>query len=346
MGNKPNISIRTIADLKRGGLLIGLRKGINELRCKREKRRKGGKVFGSDEVSLITVIICTMKDSPSLKRAVASILKQKISKYKMEIIVVINDSLEKVQLPDGIKVFREEKRGISYSRNAGAKNAEGDILIYIDDDAVADENMVENIADAFKKDKRVAIVGGQIFLETPTPKPEIILEGKEGLWSQYVVPFKKYRRIKEQYEFPYGACFGIRRESLFELGGFPENYGRVGEDFQGGEETAICFLAQKKGWEIGVQPKAYVKHCVNPERFNKVHIKKTIMAGIETSYRLSKEGYSAWKWDERYIEERCRIAKKEKEKLKAKGSTVEIYYKECEEESFKAVLTKIRNDKN
>lgn len=331
---KANITLTSVAELGRGNFLPALRKGLCELQRPGGKRVKPALIPQGVWKKKISVILCTKGTCPVLPKAVASVLCQQTE--DCEILVVWNRETppDIEQFPPKVRVVWEKTPGISYARNCGAAAAQGEILLYIDDDAIADKNLVAEMINAFQNHPDTAVVGGQISLKLPKPRPEVVLPGKEGLWSAYRVAYSRFRKVREQYAFPYGACFGVRHDALKELGGFPTDYGRVGEDFGGGEETALCFMVQKRGWKIGIQPKAWVEHQVEPRRFTKDHVQKTIRAGILTTYRLSRDGYAPGGWNLAYAKERLRIAELEWRNLQKSGNQWEIYYKQCERDAF------------
>ena len=386
MKQKPNITLKNLADTKNIGLFLSLKKGINELLNKKSNKNLSAKKLSPclEYADMLSVIICTTGNTSIVKNAVKSLIADTLTKDKYEIIVVNNSNtplgymenisyipqsatltapfrqgdhihkpqsslpeVEKVGFGDldgphfhitkskNIKIINESTLGLSKARNTGAKEAKGEYLLYIDDDTVANPNLLFNIYSSFKEHKDFAIIGGQIFLKVPEPKPEIFLENKESIWSGYTVPYSHFKRIREHYEFPYGACFAIRHSALDILGGFPENFGRCGNNFAGGEETAVCFKALKYGFKIGIEPKASVVHCVDERRFTEEHVKKTIRAGILTTHRLCTEGYSSYKWTDAYIKERIKILNSEIKRLE--NNPLAAFYKECELSAFKEI---------
>lgn len=268
--------------------------------------------------------------------AVKSIISQDFPKNMMEVILVNNSGKDfpRHLLPSSVKIVDEEILGLSRARNRGAETAAGEYLLFIDDDSRACAGLLAEIYSAFESHPRTAIVGGQIYLKLPTPLPEVFLEGKEALWSGYTVSYNKFREAREQYEFPYGACFAIRHSVLDSAGGFSLEYGRVGNDFAGGEETALCFAVRKLGFKIGIEPRAKVEHLVAEDRFTEEHIKKTIRAGILTTHRLYLDGYAPSGWTHNYVTERIRIIQKELERLHRAGDKRAELYKKSELDAF------------
>ena len=218
-------------------------------------------------------------------------------------------------------------------------------MTYIDDDAIAAPNLLENVRAAFSAHKDAAIIGGRVLLRRPLP--DIVLSGHEALWSEFDIPGGKYREARFQYEFPFGANFSVRRDFLKRAGGFDERYGRVGNDYAGGEETALCFKAQNMGYRIGLEPRCSVIHDVDGSRFTREHIRRTTEAGIMTTARLYQDGLSRSAWDLPYARERIKIAEKELARLDRKGADeLEIFYKECERDGFVKLAQCLEKQKN
>ncbi len=73
-----------------------------------------------------------------------------------ETIVVDNESTDKTrQIAEsfGAKVFTETEHNIAKVTNTGAKNAKGDILVFIDADTLVPETLFQKIADAMRDEK-------------------------------------------------------------------------------------------------------------------------------------------------------------------------------------------------
>lgn len=336
---EPNITLKNLSEIKISGLILSLKKLKNELfnRKKMRNRLKTVNVCKTSKYSpMVSVIICTADREELAFNAVKSVLSQRFEEEKYEVILVNNSKnpIREEFKNMGIKIVDEPVKGISQARNSGANTAKGEYLLYIDDDAEAYDGLILNIFNAFESHKDCAIIGGQIFLEIPTPCPKVFLKGNEALWSGYTVSYKNFKEINEQYEFPYGACFGMRHSILDAFGGFPTDYGRCGNDYAGGEETALCFMAKNSRLKIGIEPKAAVKHKVSVDRFTKEHIKETIRAGILTTVRLGEDGYCRNAWTVEYVDERIKIIKKELERLKNGSDNLRYFYKECELYAF------------
>ncbi len=300
----------------------------------------------------ISIIICTYMRGEKLIDAIWSVIRQSMSKKEYEIIIVdnapftsgIREAVEEFILKYGeykgfIRYMSVPQKGLSYARNGGMWNAKGEYLLFLDDDALADYYLLEEIYSGFKYHPNVGIVGGQVILERPFPTPDVLRKGWENIWSQFKISGNNFRETTQQFEFPYGANYSVRRKAIWRVGGFRMCYGRVGNDFAGGEETALAFKMLQIGYGIGLQPHAKVLHRVDHSRFNREHVKKTIRAGILTSHRFFCDLHTNIGWTKRYVRSQIKIVEKEIKILTKKNAhPLDIYYKECYLEAWNALL--------
>ncbi|PSN15523.1 glycosyltransferase, partial [filamentous cyanobacterium CCP5] len=123
---------------------------------------------------LISVIICTHNRDSYLGLAIASALGQDFGGF--EVIVVDNASTDSTRtvvesFDDSRLIYLYEPvLGLSVARNRGATEAQGEILLYLDDDAKAGSGWLASIHQAFA-DPQVAIAGGQSTLIWPKDQP-------------------------------------------------------------------------------------------------------------------------------------------------------------------------------
>jgi glycosyltransferase involved in cell wall biosynthesis len=119
------------------------------------------------EPYFISVIIATRNRAYWLADTLQSLSRQ--TRPADEIIVVDNASEDNSRevvssfqdkLP--IKYLYEGKKGIPYARNCGATAARGDIVAFVDDDTVTDENWLKYIEMPFIRDPNIGVVGGLI----------------------------------------------------------------------------------------------------------------------------------------------------------------------------------------
>ena len=146
----------------------------------------------------ISVIVCTYNGEKRITHLLDSLKKQT---YKnLEIVIVDDGSSDGTS--DIVKKYpfrlirHRTNRGLADSRNTGIKSSKGDIIIFTDDDCVADKNWVREIAKCYSKNRDINAAGGRIepySLNTYFEKYEYY--GKQPIYS-HSTSFGSGGRIK------------------------------------------------------------------------------------------------------------------------------------------------------
>lgn len=251
-----------------------------------------------------TVIICTYKRSAYLRNAIESACRQDFPRGEYEILVVNNapsqdlspvvDPLREQYFaddPERLRMIVCPAKGLSFARNAGIAEARGRYMIFIDDDAIAEETLVGRIVKGFEENEDIGVIGGKILLKDPEPKPWWFRPEHRSFWSHFEPGYNELTRVDYWWEWPWGANWCARRRALLLSGGFRCKYGRVGKDFGGGEEVAASSLVKQLGYKIAIDPEARVIHDVEPSRFTLKGLRRTILAGTHVNYQLQKDLY-------------------------------------------------------
>jgi len=192
----------------------------------------------------ISVVICvyTFDRFYDALYSVASIKNQTLAAY--EIIMVVDHNIKLYDemlhcLPDDIILVENQfEKGLSGARNTGVAIAKGDIITFVDDDAVADEDCLMNLSMSFDQ-PNVLGVGALIKPLHETEKKSWFPE--EFLW----VVGCTYKGLKEGVTRNLlGACMSIRRSVFSEIGYFQSALGRTKSKLPlGNEETELCIRA-------------------------------------------------------------------------------------------------------
>src|SRR4051812_19173694 len=217
----------------------------------------------------ISVVICayTERRWQDLARAVASAAAQ--SAQPREIAVVCDHNaalLQRVRRepPDVLAVSNEEASGLSGARNSGVRVARGDVVAFLDDDAVAAPDWLEHLLEPYD-DRRVIGVGGSVEPLWPSVRPRFMppeFDWVVGCTYTGMPP------TTEPVRNLIGANMSVRRDVLNAVGGFRAGIGGVGSRPLGCEETELCIRARRMlpGSEFIFTPRARVRHRVTPER--------------------------------------------------------------------------------
>ena len=143
-----------------------------------------------------------------------------------------SDKTEQVALKCGAHVVFEGKgfRSIGAGRNAGARAAKSDILVFIDADTVPDKAFFPRMLKEFE-DPSVVGVGCKIMPRELTPMREFIFE----ILNLFV-------KLSVRLDRPSiaGNCVAYRRDAFFKISGFDE-------EMQASEDQDLCVRISRLG---------------------------------------------------------------------------------------------------
>ena len=161
--------------------------------------------------------------------------------------------------------LNETNLGLSRSRNIGAGIATGDVVAFIDDDAVADPNWIAGLADMYLNYNAV-VAGGMIKPLWVAGVADFIPE--EFLWLVGANPKGSPEQITEVRN-TYGSNISFARDIFLNLGGFNSSFGfNAGKGgILQGEEAELCNKVKNlTGKGCMYNPNAVVYHKVFKER--------------------------------------------------------------------------------
>ncbi len=301
----------------------------------------------------LSIVLCTHKISDTLKDCMEALCNQQANPDDFEI-VFVNNNIRENELKEFVQETRHKhprisinyitapQKGLSFARNCGMWAAKGEIILYVDDDSIAKENLVIETIKSFEGRQELGACGGQVILTIPEKAVDLVNDKTIGLWSNLKIEGRGFRYAKDYGEFPYGANFAVRNRCLRMIGGFRCNYGRVGNNYAGGEETLVCFMMEQIHMKIGLNADSIVEHRVAPDRFTAEHIEKTAYSGIMTQYRLRRDLYAPQDWNDINVRERAVKAEK-LAKSEPAGSASQIFYASTAK-AFREVLTLRQDD--
>jgi len=153
--------------------------------------------------------------------------------------------------------------GLGAGRNTGVRHATGQLVAFIDDDALPGPGWLAALGSAFD-DPRVVGAGGHAVPAWEGKRPAWFPE--EYLW----VVGCSYRGmpVNGRIRNPIGCNMAFRRDVLVEVGGFGPTLGRLGNRPFGLEETELCvrLLRAQPGSLIAMVEGATVEHHVPRSR--------------------------------------------------------------------------------
>ncbi len=156
---------------------------------------------GSDK--MLSVQICSHNRKNLLREVIYSLSDQTYPKDKFEIIIVDDGStdgtdamVEEVRSPVDLVFIKQAKEGLAAGRNKGILKARGAIILFIDDDVLADPRLVEEHV-RFHETHSGCVVKGWVnhvpIMKRPSkPRWTIRDYSKAFFWTSNVSVEKKY----------------------------------------------------------------------------------------------------------------------------------------------------------
>jgi glycosyltransferase involved in cell wall biosynthesis len=193
-------------------------------------------------VPFVSVVVPFYNEEQYLDRCIQALLAQDYAPDRYEIILVDDGSVDasdeiarrrldtqRGQLPR-MTYVRLRHGGLSAARNAGLTLAQGEIIAYIDGDALAAPGWLTGLVVAFEDDPCVGIVGGKVnILNGDVPFAQFVH------WIHYYWPdCARGERI-----LVIGTNMAFRRTVFEQVGGFLNNF------WQRGDETAFLLKAER-----------------------------------------------------------------------------------------------------
>lgn len=198
---------------------------------------------------LVSVIMPNLNGEDTLEQQFDALAGQTYQ-GDWEVIVADNGSSDgsvdlvrawKGRLPN-LRLIHAERRGAGPARNVGAEAAEGDFLVFCDNDDVVQERWLEALAVAGRNHD---LVGGVIEQE---------LLNRESDYPRPDAPDDGLPRVLGRYHYVLAGNCGIWYDVFESLGGWNEAFSSSTED----EELSIrAFLA---GYSLGFAPEAVLHY--------------------------------------------------------------------------------------
>lgn len=221
-------------------------------------------------VPRISVVICayTQKRWDQVLAAVDSIRGQSLACEELVVVVDHNQALRArlaAALPDVTVVENREAPGLSGARNTGVAETRGDVIAFLDDDAVAEHDWLKFFADSYA-DPAVAGVGGLVLPRWETRRPAWFAEEFDWVVG---CSYMGMPRVRAPVRNLMGSAASFRRDVFDLVGGFRSGIGRSAERLPlGCEETELCIrLSQRApGSVLFFDNRAVVRHFVPANR--------------------------------------------------------------------------------
>ncbi len=196
-----------------------------------------------------SVVVPAYQSEGVVGECLAALRAQTVAAGDFEVIVVDDGSRDATAAraaEGGARVLRQANAGPASARNAGARAAEGDVVLFTDADCRPEPGWLDAMTRPFARTEVSAVQGRYVGSQR-----EIAAR-----WSQLEFD-ERYERIPDgapiDFIFTYSAAY--RRSVFLALGGFDEGF-----PAPNGEDMDLAFRLQAGGHRFVFARSAHVKH--------------------------------------------------------------------------------------
>lgn len=233
---------------------------------------------------MLTVIICTYNRERYIMPLLEALSRNTLAKSEYEILLVDNNCADNTRgvceefarkHPEvSFRYTVEREQGLSAARNCGIREAKGELVVYVDDDALVDENYLEDFVRWFEGHPETMAAGGPIIPLYEeggepwwmTPYTKALLTG----WIDYGRKVRKYPKGR----YPGGGNAAYRKCVFEKVGMFNTALGRKGGNLMGSEEKDIFDKMAQQGMEILYLPTPVLHHSIPPAKLGKDYFER------------------------------------------------------------------------
>lgn len=227
---------------------------------------------------MLTAVICTYNRAKYIGPLLESIAANDLSKAEYEILLVDNNCTDNTREicdtfasnhPDvNFCYVVETEQGLSAARNKGIKEAKGDIIVYIDDDALVDTWYLRIIVEYMSVHPKIDAVGGPIVPLYETEEPQWMTCYTKELLCGYLYFGDKERTFPGD-RYPGGGNAAYRANVFEKVGLFNTDLGRKGDSLMGAEEKDIFDKMSSQRMRFMYLPKMILHHIIPQKKLEK-----------------------------------------------------------------------------
>lgn len=221
-----------------------------------------------EDLPFISVVVPTYNAEGDMERLLESLKGQNYPNKKYEIIVSDDGSKDRtvsIAKDFDVKVIENKNNGPAHARNIGfeKRNEESDIVLFIDSDTKADEDLLLNHVSVHREFDEVIVSGEIEYFGDKTIISKLIEDSS-------IFPTKSGKNNNLLWSSSNNLSFGV---DTFQKLKFDEGFPNAA-----GEDVDISFRARKKGIKI--------VHNKDAKVYHKRH--SSLISSIKRSYRYGK----------------------------------------------------------
>lgn len=201
----------------------------------------------------ISVIVPAYNAQKTIHQSIEALLAQEYPKEHYEVIIIddgSSDGTADVVKAYPVKYLHQRNQGPATARNAGAREAQGEIILFTDSDCVPFANWIAEMVKPFENKEVVAVKGAY-----KNKQKSMVARFAQLEFEERFEMLKKAESI--DMVDTYSA--GYRKDIFLQMGGF-DPYFPVANN----EDTELSYRMSKLGYKMIFNPDAIVYHLNHP----------------------------------------------------------------------------------
>jgi glycosyltransferase involved in cell wall biosynthesis len=264
----------------------------------------------------ISVIICTHNPNRDyLERTLRSLRSQTLSVTKWELLLVDNASLNflnsewDLSWQPNARHCREDNIGLIQARIRGIAETSADIIIFVDDDNILDENYLANALMIASAHPELGCWGSSCIRPVFETEPDNrLLPYTAMLALRDDQGDSTGNDLSDHKILPYGAGLCCRRElaikvsNAFKQNPYLQLLGRRGGALFSGEDIQFSYTAIKEGYQVGNFQMLSLLHLIAAKRLELSYLLacESGHAASNVLLRFANAGVLGWSWKEKF----------------------------------------------
>src|SRR3989344_2516066 len=220
-----------------------------------------------------SVIIPTRDMNDYIREAIPYHLNQSYQNFE---IIIVSENIGSEKFPK-TRFVKVGKVPPAEKRNVGVREANGEIIAFIDDDAYPEKDWLKNALTEFEDENIVAAGGPSLpphkstFFQRVSNEVYRLSSPKTGM---------RYGKARRQEVEDWVTCnFFVKRKDFLDVGGFDATK-------WGGEDTQVCYELTKDGRKIVYNPDLIIYH--HPRKNLKAHLRQTLFWAMWRAYLMKR----------------------------------------------------------
>ena len=181
-----------------------------------------------------------------LSRVLDRIQEQTVNRDHYEVLVIDNNSTDHTQSVltqkcaaySNLRTFKQLKPGAAPTRNVGIRESIGDFVLFIDDDILAEPELIENHLKYHSLHKNASIVGTVSSKWEASSDPFLRYLRDRGIFNPYNIACNR----PMDFSYYHTGNVSTSRKLLLEVGGFNEEF-----QVYGMEDIELGYRLEKQG---------------------------------------------------------------------------------------------------